>query len=542
MRNWRNPTIHSRDLRETLPLHTDVDTLVFFRQCQCFFVSRCTCANRAPASGSVFLPGPAADSVLRRHKRYNTGVFEEILEGDMERECVEETCNLEEAREIFEDDEKTMAFWAGYIDGNQCKSNPCRNQGTCTDQLGYYLCSCASGFTGRNCGITIAKRCDVRNGGCMHFCESMGTFGAKCSCARGYRLMQDEENCEADTEFPCGRTALTSPSLVSRRSLFGSVNVSHGNSTSLTDTISTTFTPSTSASTLEPYPTDGTVGYRSVKKLPLWVLRDTEAPTEEQPRPHKRIVGGKVVLPGEIPWQVALIARPSGHLFCGGSILSERWVITAAHCLAEGHSSFFVRLGEHNVYINEGMEQDHEVLEQQAHPRYNASISLYNHDIALLYLKSPITFSTTVRPICMGPKAFIEALVKVASPATVSGWGRTHFQGLTADNLQKVEVPFTDRTECKRSSSARITPVMFCAGYHDEEKDACQGDSGGPHANKIHDTWFLTGIVSWGEECAKEGKYGVYTRLSLYYRWINHVMGLTKHRLALDVEEPDPEN
>lgn len=81
---------------------------------------------------------------------------------------------------------------------------------------------------------------------------------------------------------------------------------------------------------------------------------------------------------------------------------------------------------------------------------------------------------------------------------------------------------------------------MFCAGYYDAAKDACQGDSGGPHTNSIHDTWFLTGVVSWGEECAKEGKYGVYTRVALYYGWIKHVMGLTKHRLALDVDDPDP--
>ena len=198
--------------------------------------------------------------------------------------------------------------------------------------------------------------------------------------------------------------------------------------------------------------------------------------------------------------------------------------------------------GEHNVYIHEDTEQDYEVLEQHVHPRYNSTHSLYNHDIALLYLKSSITFTTTVRPICMGPRAFTEALVKESSPATVSGWGRTRFLGFTADTLQKVKVPFTGRTECKRSSSSRITPFMFCAGYYDEAKDSCQGDSGGPHTNSVHDTWFLTGIVSWGEECAKQGKYGVYTRVSLYYSWINYVMGLTKHRLALDVEEPDPES
>ncbi|XP_037637181.1 coagulation factor IXa [Sebastes umbrosus] len=494
----------------------------------------------APASGPVFLSGQAADSLLRRHKRYNTGMFEEVLEGNLERECMKEVCDLEEAREFFEDDAKTMEFWAGYVDGNQCKSSPCLNQGSCKDHLGYYTCACPSGFTGFNCEIVITKRCDVNNGDCMHFCESMATFGAKCSCARGYRLMQDGLDCEPEAEFPCGRTALTEVAILTR-SLFDLGNASLQNTTSLTSNTTTASPSSTPASTPAPsLATNDFAENRSPKKLPWWVYRDAEVPTKEH---LKRIVGGEVVVPGEIPWQVALIARPSGQLFCGGTILSERWVITAAHCLVEAAGAFFIRVGEHNIYINEGTEQDYEVLEQHMHPRYNGSVSLYNHDIGLLYLKSPIDFSTTVRPICIGPKAFTETLVRESSPATVSGWGRTRFLGFTADNLQKVEVPFTDRMECKRSSSARITPVMFCAGYYDEAKDACQGDSGGPHTNRLHDTWFLTGIVSWGEECAKQGKYGVYTRLSLYYRWINHVMSLTKHRLEfeLDVEDPDPD-
>ncbi|XP_034740411.1 coagulation factor IXa isoform X2 [Etheostoma cragini] len=458
----------------------------------------------APASGPVFLSGQAADSVLQRHKRYNNGVFEELLKGNLERECMEEVCNLEEAREIFENDKQTMDFWEEYE--------------------------------------VLEKRCDVNNGHCMHFCESMGTMGVKCSCARGYKLMQDGVKCEPGVEFPCGRTALTEIGAVSRRSWFGNGNASLGNTTSLTNITTIASPSSTPAPTSVPFPpTTDSVKNQSRKKLPLWVDRDSEVPTEEPIRPFKRIVGGEVVIPGEIPWQVALMARPSGEIFCGGSIVSEQWVITAAHCLVEAKGAYFIRVGEHNIYINEGTEQDYDVWREHVHPRYNSSVSLYNHDIALLYLKSPITFSTTVRPICIGPKAFIEALVKESSPATVSGWGRTRFLGFTANTLQKVEVPFTDRTECKRRSSARITRVMFCAGYYNEAKDACQGDSGGPHTNSIHDTWFLTGLVSWGEECAKQGKFGVYTRMSLYYSWMNHVMGLTKHRLAFDVEDPDPE-
>ncbi|XP_062249754.1 coagulation factor IXa [Platichthys flesus] len=489
----------------------------------------------APASGPVFLSGQAADSVLRRHKRYNTGVFEELLEGNLERECIEEKCDLEEAREFFENDQKTMEFWSGYIDGNQCISSPCLNKGSCKDLLGSFTCTCEEAFTGRRCEIALLKRCDVNNGDCLHFCEAMGTFGAKCSCATGYRLMEDGVNCEPQAEFPCGRTAHPPVTSVSKRSLPGPEK-----STSLSHNVTTTSPPSSPASTTESPPdTTDSAKYQGRKRLPLWVYLEDEGPTEKQPRAFKRIVGGQMVTPGEIPWQVALVFHSSGELFCGGSILGESWVVTAAHCLAERRGPFFVRVGEYNVYINDTTEQDYEVLSQHTHPRYNASVSLYNHDIALLYLRSPITFSKTVRPICIGPTAFIEALVKNSSPATVSGWGRTRFLGSTADILQKVEVPFVERTECKSSSSHRITPVMFCAGYDKDARDACQGDSGGPHANRRHDTWFLTGIVSWGEECAKDGKYGVYTRVSLYYRWINHVMGLTKHRQAFDLEDPD---
>ncbi|KAM9740398.1 coagulation factor IXa [Menidia menidia] len=485
----------------------------------------------APATGPVFLSGQTADSVLQRHKRYNTGIFEELMEGNLERECIEEKCDLEEARETFENDEKTMEFWAGYTDANQCASTPCVNQGSCNDHLGYYTCTCVSGFTGMNCEIAIAKRCDVNNGDCMHICEPSQIYGAKCVCATGYKLLPDGLSCEAEVEFPCGRTALTTNNAL-KRSL--SPSIQEPNGTLATNRTSTTPPPSTAAGPTEQV--TSTVS-RSRKRLPLWKLRELEVPSVESHESLKRIVGGSEIVPAEIPWQVALIAHPSGLLFCGGSILGARWIITAAHCLVEAQKSFFIRVGEHNINVKENTEQDYEVLEHHVHPRYNASLSLYNHDIALLQLKNPINFSASVRPICLGPTAFTEALVKAWSPATVSGWGRTRFMGLTAEALQKVEVPFADRTECKRSSSSRITSFMFCAGYYDEKKDACQGDSGGPHANRIHDTWFLTGIVSWGEECAKQGKYGVYTRVSVYYHWINYVMGLNRHRLASDVED-----
>lgn len=170
------------------------------------------------------------------------------------------------------------------------------------------------------------------------------------------------------------------------------------------------------------------------------------------------------------------------------------------------------------------------------HPRYDPSTSLYNHDIALVRLGRPIVFNNHVRSICLGPSSFSESLLHSGTPATISGWGRLLFHGRTAEILQIADVPYVDRSDCKESSSERITHFMFCAGYKDASKDACQGDSGGPHVNQYKGTWFLTGIVSWGEECAKKGKYGVYTRVGSYYKWIQYVMGITKNKPANDVE------
>lgn len=167
-------------------------------------------------------------------------------------------------------------------------------------------------------------------------------------------------------DFPCGRTALMEVSAASRRSLFGRGNESLQNAT--------TSPPSAPAGTTAPFPAaNESAEHTSRKKRPWWVDRGAEVQTEEKPQAFKRIVGGEVAIPGEIPWQVqvldtreriratavcsciysqlpppqvALIGRPSGELFCGGSILSERWVITAAHCLGEEAGSFFVRVGK----------------------------------------------------------------------------------------------------------------------------------------------------------------------------------------------------
>ncbi|XP_026508860.2 coagulation factor IX, partial [Terrapene carolina triunguis] len=230
-----------------------------------------------------------------------------------------------------------------------------------------------------------------------------------------------------------------------------------------------------------------------------------------------RVVGGVESGKGEVPWQVHL-QNSNGVGFCGGSIVNEKWIVTAAHCIEPG-AQITVVAGEHNTEVNDGTEQYRQVVNIFPHPTYNASQKKYHNDIALLVLGTPLEFNSYVTPICIASKEFTNSLVKHGT-GTVSGWGSQLFRGRVATVLQVLKVPFVDRATCMRSSRFSILQNMFCAGYHSEAKDTCEGDSGGPHTTEIEGTWFLTGITSWGEECAKDGKYGIYTKVSEYVRWI----------------------
>ncbi|KAG5281703.1 hypothetical protein AALO_G00047860 [Alosa alosa] len=483
---------------------------------------------------SVFMLPQAASTVLRRQRRYNSGHLEEVVQRDnLERECIEEKCNWEEAREVFEDNAKTMEFWTGYIDGDQCESSPCQNGARCQDGLSSYVCWCPSGFGGKNCEIEIARQCDVDNGGCMQFCVEDKVRGPTCACAPGYQRGADKMTCEPLSQYSCGRIGKTVKDKLSARSLTVSETVDL-NKMSFNGHINMSIQTPSENNTLDLFNdldlTNGTASPVSLEvnstQLPAvdnWTipLRHISSSIDE------RIVGGNEATRGAIPWQVAIINKATSTVFCGGSLLSDVWVVTAAHCITKSKGPFFSRLGEHDKRKNEKSERDHEVDDVILNPHYDAKKSLYNHDIALLHLQTPVIFSDYIIPICLGTNGFTEFLLRNAATSLVSGWGQVRFGGRDSPTLQKVQVPYVDRTECKRSSSDHVSNFMFCAGYDTLEKDACLGDSGGPHASMYKDTWFLTGIVSWGEECAKEGKYGIYTRISKYFQWISDVTGLT---------------
>ncbi|TKS65480.1 Coagulation factor VII [Collichthys lucidus] len=149
-----------------------------------------------------------ANTVLQRWRRANSGFLEEMQQGNLERECIEEICNYEEAREVFEDTDKTNQFWATYNRHGPCSTNPCRNNGTCVSTETSYHCVCPEGFVGLHCEnwVELSLKCLYHNGQCQHFCDGSGET-QRCFCADGYKLGADGRKCIAEVEFPCGQLA-----------------------------------------------------------------------------------------------------------------------------------------------------------------------------------------------------------------------------------------------------------------------------------------------------------------------------------------------
>jgi len=227
-----------------------------------------------------------------------------------------------------------------------------------------------------------------------------------------------------------------------------------------------------------------------------------------------RIVGGEETAPNELPYQVSMQMR--GSHICGGSILNERWIVTAGHCADAGSASdFSIVAGEHNLAQNEGNEQTIDVKESHIHPDYDSGT--ISNDIALLELVSPLDLTKT------GAKAIKMAATghTATGDVLVSGWGTLTAGGSLPDVLHKVTVPLVTDKSCRESyGQSEIFDSMICAGLEEGGKDSCQGDSGGPLVAFDTAEEYLAGIVSWGYGCAEPGYPGVYTEVSFFTEWI----------------------
>ncbi|XP_076314980.1 transmembrane protease serine 9-like [Tachypleus tridentatus] len=238
-----------------------------------------------------------------------------------------------------------------------------------------------------------------------------------------------------------------------------------------------------------------------------------------------KVVGGEDTSFGDQPWQVAVIKRKflSRKIACGGALIHERWVVTAAHCIyTTPASSLRVRVGEYNIRETSEIYpyEEYTVRRKVINEFYNAAT--YQNDIALLELSQPVVFRKHIVPVCL-PEKDEDVWGKTA---TVTGWGRKSYGDRTVPSvLQKVDVRVIEDTTCQNwyKSQGRqetIYDTMVCAGYEDGGKDSCQGDSGGPLTMKKDGRTKLIGLVSWGVGCARHKLPGVYTKISSFVEWI----------------------
>ncbi|XP_036278201.1 transmembrane protease serine 11B-like protein isoform X1 [Pipistrellus kuhlii] len=235
---------------------------------------------------------------------------------------------------------------------------------------------------------------------------------------------------------------------------------------------------------------------------------------------YDRVKGGSNVREGEWPWQASL--KVNGRHYCGASLISDRYLVTAAHC-------FQKTLNPQNYTISFGTKvtppyMQHYVQQIIIHEDYIPGE--HHDDIAVVMLTEKVLFRNDVHRVCL-PEA--TQVFLPGEGVVVTGWGALSYNGKYPTILQKAPVKIIDTNTCnsKEAYNGLVEDTMLCAGYMEGNIDACQGDSGGPlvYPNSRH-IWYLVGVVSWGIECGKINKPGVYMRVTAYRNWIASKTGI----------------
>ncbi|XP_061765990.1 hyaluronan-binding protein 2-like [Nerophis ophidion] len=438
---------------------------------------------------------------------------------------------------------------------NLCEPNPCKNGGACIKDGNDFDCECPPGFTGKFCHVG-PNDCYTDDGESYRGNVSETVGGAECLYWNSHFILEkgtDPFNNFEDSDglgphnFCRNPDGDLMPWCFFRRGNKLLWNYCDVNECS--DDISPSASPATPAPSAPPatpapsappQPTQNpqpptadpnqkpTQAPQASVVVPTATLSPRQFSSCGKPQPKKvstRIFGGLKVPPGATPWQVSLQIRPEGSAqshkhICGGVLIESCWVLTAGHCI-EPRNDIQVVMGGLSLDADEPTEQIINVEEAIVHENYRETSTSVHNDIALLRLEG-------TDGVCANETQFVKTACLPDGPlddgmeCTISGWGATEESDYGSNHLLQANVLLINQDKCSESKiyGNVLDNGMFCAGHLQGGVDSCQGDSGGPLTCEQNNVHVVYGLVSWGDQCGKKNKPGVYARVTNFLDWI----------------------
>uniref|UniRef100_A0A8C6U631 trypsin n=1 Tax=Neogobius melanostomus TaxID=47308 RepID=A0A8C6U631_9GOBI len=383
------------------------------------------------------------------------------------------------------------------VDYEVCEPNPCQNGGTCVRDGNDFDCTCSPGFTGRLCKVG-PDDCYTDDGESYRGNVSETDDGHDCLFWNSHFVLEDGTNPFDTTDKEDG---------------LGPHNYCRN--------------PDGERMPWCFYRKgrDLKWDYCDVRKCddPTGTVQDMWTATAQ--KQITRIYGGLKPTPGSLPWQVSVQMRPRNSNVpfshtCGGVLIESCWVLTAGHCI-QTNKDMQVVLGSQDLSAKEPDEQVLTVEEAIRHENYSEkSYAVYN-DIALLRLKGQngkcAEESQFVKTACLPDGPLPDGM-----ECTISGWGSTENSSYGSHHLLEAKVLLINQQKCSQPQiyGRVLDNGMLCAGHLAGGVDSCQGDSGGPLSCEQNSAYMVYGLVSWGDQCGKKNKPGIYTRVAKYVDWI----------------------